>query len=366
MSDLAFIKEHGSPRIRFDSAPVYNILFSMCLLFQDHLDHISPWVDSTVAKLTPEERKVADIACDAVQYVSIAGGSTIEEFVAGLEKMAPERFLTIDVSRLRKQAVQRLGADGIPDEATLANDKDAYLGLVERMYERHHDKEFDAEKYGKYWDRLHDGKSYRDELVTSVKSFWVKHLRDEWAHVEPAIADSVRAFQSVEILGDDLEEKIKFITQRDNIPEVWIDMLSRADEVIYVPSVHIGPYMTMFDFDPRHLVVVGRARIPEGANVTSPTLDRSDILIRLEAMSDATRLRILQMASERGKITSQDVMDELELSQSSASRHLTQLTATGLLPVDGSERTRRYQLNARRIDDVCSGLQSLFGATVRT
>jgi DNA-binding transcriptional ArsR family regulator len=137
-------------------------------------------------------------------------------------------------------------------------------------------------------------------------------------------------------------------------------MLKNVHEVTYVPSVHIGPYMTLLDFDGSNAVIVGRARIPEGAPVSSPTIDRSDLLIRLEALSDTTRLRILEMAAKREVITSQDVIDELELSQSSASRHLTQLTATGLLKVDGSERTRRYRLNSDRIDAVCGGIKQLF------
>ena len=365
MSDLAFIKAHGTPRIRFDSMPVYNVLCSICLLFQDHLDHISSWVDSTVARMTPEERETAELACDAVQYVPATRAKTLDEFVSALGSIDPARFLALDVSRLHRQAIRRLGPDGIPDETALATDRNTYLELTKRMYE-YHDKEFVPEKYERYWDRLHDGERYKTELIDAIKSFWATHMKEEWAHVQPAIDDSVRAFQSVEIEGESIEEKIKFITQRDNVPKSWMEMLEEAEEVVFVPSVHIGPYITMFDFDPHYVVLVGRARIPEGAGVSSPTLDRSDILIRLDALGDATRLRILEMAAARAEITSQDVMEELELSQSSASRHLTQLTATGLLKVDGSERTRRYRLNGRRIEDVCAGLQSLFGAAVRT
>jgi len=134
---------------------------------------------------------------------------------------------------------------------------------------------------------------------------------------------------------------------------------------VYIPSVHIGPFMILFEYDGTTAYVVGRARIPEGSTVRAAELDRSDLLIRLDALSDATRLRVLELAAGRGSITTQEVMDGLQLSQSSASRHLTQLTATGLLTVDASERTKRYRLNVSRVDQVFSGLKELLGSKVR-
>jgi DNA-binding transcriptional ArsR family regulator len=124
--------------------------------------------------------------------------------------------------------------------------------------------------------------------------------------------------------------------------------------------------MILFEFDGRRAFIVGRARVPEGASVHSAVLDRSDLLMRLDALSDDTRLRIVEMATRDGTITTQMVMDELELSQSSASRHLTQLAATGILSVDGSERTKRYRTNPRRIDDLCHGLRQLVRRRSRT
>jgi DNA-binding transcriptional ArsR family regulator len=92
--------------------------------------------------------------------------------------------------------------------------------------------------------------------------------------------------------------------------------------------------------------------------VQSAELDRSELLVRLEALSDDVRLRILTTAAEEGFVTTQVVIDSLGLSQSSASRHLSQLTATGLLSVDTGHRSKRYHLNSRRVNETCDMLKS--------
>jgi DNA-binding transcriptional ArsR family regulator len=58
-------------------------------------------------------------------------------------------------------------------------------------------------------------------------------------------------------------------------------------------------------------------------------------------------------------VTTQGVIDELSLSQSSASRHLTQLAATGLMAVDASERTKKYSVRPKRVADVCESIRHL-------
>jgi DNA-binding transcriptional ArsR family regulator len=365
MSDLAFIRDRAIPRIEFDVAPVYNALCSICLLGQTQLDHISPWVDATLARATEEEREAVETACEAVHYVSVTRARTVESFIASLAELDPSVFPTVEAQRLRAKALRHEGVGEVPSAAVLASDREAFVGLIERLMEGIDDKEFDRAKLETYFDQIHDGEAYRDKLTSAISLLWDRYLKEEWERVESAVTDSVAAFQSVEIGGESVEEKLKFITQRDNIPAEWVATLQTAQEIVYVPSVHIGPYMILFDFDGTRAVVMGRARIPEGATVHSPMLDRSDLLIRLEALSDTNRLRILEMAASRDEITSQDVIDQLELSQSSASRHLTQLAATGLLTVDLSERTRRYRLNTRRIDDVCVGLKELFGVGAR-
>lgn len=349
--------------MRFETAPIYNALCSMCLLSQDHLDTISDWVDFTKQHLTDAERMMSEDACNTVPYVETAGASDMDTLLENLSKTDPAVIRRQALERLREKAVRYAKLADVPDIETIGADREMFLDLVERIMTcKGHESMFNREEEDLFFTQLNDGPAYRDRLVGAVRQLWEKHVRVEWPRVMPSVEASVEAFESIEIPGDSFTEQLLFITERDSLPEEWLEPLDEAREVVFIPSVHIGPFMIMLHHDDQAVYIVGRARIPEGSPVHEAGLDRSDLLIRLEALSDASRLRVLELASERGVVTTGDVMEELDLSQSSASRHLTQLTATGLLSVDASERTKRYSVNASRVDQVFSGLKTLLGA----
>ena len=100
------------------------------------------------------------------------------------------------------------------------------------------------------------------------------------------------------------------------------------------------------------------ARLPEGTEYYAPDLSRAEILVRLGALADDTRLRILRLISEEGEQRSKDIMQELELSQSAASRHLKQLSATGYLTERRCEGAKCYDINDERVDNTLRALSA--------
>lgn len=361
MSDFQFFGGN-TPAVKFAVEPVYSALCSLCMLTQDHLDRISSWVDSTKQHLTDEERKMAFHACRVAPYVALTRASSIEDLLLELSNTNPAVFVQVNVDRIIRKAHHN-GLVDLPSEEQLANDESAYVDTVRRIHKKKGlTNEFKEDQERAEYRRLTNGSEHRDAVVEAVRTLWDKYLAADWERVQTVAEASVAAFQSIEIPGKDFAEQIRFVTERDVLPEEWINTLSQAREVVFIPSVHIGPFMILFEFDGTTAYVVGRARTPEGSTVHTSELDRSDLLIRLEALSDDTRLRVLEMAAGQGIVTTADVMERLELSQSSASRHLAQLTATGLLSVDASERTKRYRVNADRVDQVFAGLKSLISA----
>ena len=103
------------------------------------------------------------------------------------------------------------------------------------------------------------------------------------------------------------------------------------------------------------------ARVPKGAAISSPALNRSELITRLNALADDTRLRILDLLAKQGEMGAQEIMAELSLSQSAASRHLRQLVATGFLVEQRREGAKFYQLNQSRVDDAFDALKDFLG-----
>ena len=122
------------------------------------------------------------------------------------------------------------------------------------------------------------------------------------------------------------------------------------DKVIFVPSAHVGPYVGKLWAGGHTLWMFFGARLPEGAPFEAPDLSRAEIVVRLSALADDHRLRILKLISEKGELSSQDIIASLGLSQSAASRHLKQLSASGYLSERRCNIAKCYQLNPEQIE----------------
>jgi ArsR family transcriptional regulator len=99
------------------------------------------------------------------------------------------------------------------------------------------------------------------------------------------------------------------------------------------------------------------ARLPEGVTFSAPDLSRTELLVRLNALADNNRLRILKRISERGEQSSQEIIAHLQLSQPTVSRHLRQLTATGYL-LERRCNGKCYRLNPKRIQATLNALST--------
>ena len=164
------------------------------------------------------------------------------------------------------------------------------------------------------------------------------------------ILDESRCHNEAEEISDhkSIIEAIQQVVEQK--PDDWCQKIAgQAQRVVFVPSAHVGPYQGRYMVN-RTLYLLFGARQPRGAIDLSPELSRSELLVRVTALADDTRLRILQMVSENQEMRSQEIMEALELSQPTTSRYLTQLTATGYLQERRSNTAKVYVLNPQRIE----------------
>ena len=169
------------------------------------------------------------------------------------------------------------------------------------------------------------------------------------------LLDAVRAFRQIDLSEMSLLESAQFVTGQQLTEGRWKKLLEQTKQIVFVPSAHVGPYLGRFMHGDTAGVIFG-ARLPKGVHIDAPDLSRAEILVRLSALADDTRLRILKLASDEGEKRSQDIMLQLDLSQSAASRHLKQLSATGYLTERRCEGAKCYELNNDRVEDTLKAL----------
>jgi len=237
-------------------------------------------------------------------------------------------------------------------EAELLADADTYLAFLrDRFPEEHLEPDIERQVHV----LLNDPPAMHDLVLSHLRFMWDEVLAAEWARVQTMLQSCVDASLQIDLGGLDSHEVVQKVTGQ-SLGEKAGAFLEQARRVVLVPSAHMGPYLTKFTADDV-VWVIFRARMPEGVSLYAPELARSDLLVRLQAVADDTRLRILQYIAEQGELCSQDVMTALDLSQSAASRHLKQLSAAGYLTERRRESAKCYRLNADYIDIVCNAFK---------
>ena len=188
-------------------------------------------------------------------------------------------------------------------------------------------------------------------IVYHLQTMWRDVFRAEWQRVRPLLDEAVNVFRAQEFNKFNAVDTARQVTAQELKP-YWENMIQRTRHLILVPSAHIGPYLGKFCYDDSLWMLFG-AHMPAGARAESSALLRSELIVRLSALNDDTRLRILELLSKRDELCAQDVITLLDLSQPAASRHLKHLSATGYVTERRREGNKCYALNRERLDETC-------------
>ena len=361
MAELDIIAPARAVGITFSLEPAYNIIGSLSLFdMAEDFSGLSEWVYRTAKELSPERRRTNQIALlDSVAHLADASWPSFPEWVADLAAQ--------DATAMRDHAlrtwlttVSRVIERTIPGPSDLLADRAAYLSLV-KEYDRckGRGETTDLLLWEERHSLLNDPTARQDLIVTHLRTMWDKVMAPEWERNLPMLEESVAAFESLGLTGLTAADVISRVSLRASPPPMEArDWLESLEHIIFIPSAHSGPYLIHIGGDSHATArMLFGARVPESAHVSVPALGRSELLMRLNALADDTRLRILELLGKEGERSTPDIIAQLEISQSAASRHLEHLTATGYLSVRRHEGANWYHLVLDGIDRTFRGLK---------
>lgn len=346
--------------------PALNAFGTMLLVsIQEDDPGIHEWVSKTRAAMSAEEQFRHKLVTIGFHY-SVqprVPGTTFEAYLASLDSTPPSAF--------RQRLLEAYSGICLTSEAQKDFDKpvdwDEVLSSVSnyvsflkyRFGEEHVDDEMEARAY----EYVIDPAALKQLITGHMRWFWKNHLQAEWNRVRPMLEESARAFNAMDVSNMSRLELVQFVTGKEFAETKWGDELHNAKELIFIPNAHFGPYIRAAKIGNNFYIYFG-ARLPEGSEIHIPELDRAEIVSRLSALADDTRLNILQMIAEHGQMRSQEIMEAINLSQPSVSRYLTQLTATGYLQERRENGAKVYILNTDRIEKTLKAVHAfLLGRT---
>ncbi|MCU0480516.1 MAG: metalloregulator ArsR/SmtB family transcription factor [Anaerolineae bacterium] len=352
MVNPEFILAPTEVKVTFALLPPDNALNSLSVLCQaTELSGLGDWIMQTY-KALPQDILHRHTLVFYTLYSAIEYQESFSSFEDYLDYLNAQ-----DAETMRQRVINEFCEKLGDTPETLLADKDTFLRRVNAVMGAKYTERgmsLDVDLYTQTFDLLHDANALKQTILNHLRQMWQTYLKPEWEAQLPTLQESVSAFSAMDYRGLNGYEAARTITGRD-IPDFW-SKLNAVEEVIFVPSAHLGPYVSMMVHQERGIVFFG-ARIPRGAVVKSSALGRSELLVRLNALTDDTRLMILELLTMHEELCAQDIMTMLNLSQSSASRHLRQLTATGYLNERRRDVAKCYTLNLERVDDTLEALK---------
>jgi ArsR family transcriptional regulator len=337
--------------------PALNAFGSMLLISKaEDEPGIHEWVTKTRLQMSGEERFRHKLVMIGFHYAIVpqVPGASFETYLDSLEATPPSAFRDrllnayAEICLTGHASANQLGP--VDWEEVLSSAEN----YVEFLRSRFGDELTDEEVEKRAYQYVIDPAALKQLITGHIRWFWKNYLQAEWTRVRPMLEESARAFNQIDY--DDMTplQRIEFVTGKDINSETkwetkWGDELKNANELIFVPNAHIGPYIRADKIDGAFYIYFG-AHLPEGSEVRVPELDRAEIVSRISALADDTRLQILRMIAENGEMRSQEIMEAINLSQPSVSRYLSQLTAAGFLQERRANGAKAYILNTDRIE----------------
>jgi DNA-binding transcriptional ArsR family regulator len=358
---MEYIYAPPTVKVDFSLEPVLNITESIGLLASvDELQGLNPWVEQTAKSLPPELKRMNDMVFSGANPCERPKGeqgiSSYDEYLDWLASQTQD-----PLSMVRQGYAwlldEPLTGEPAPELEVLLNDEDLFVQYIERWYRAKKAEKgytFNEQLYRDIHPYLKKPAVWQQMVVQHLRTMWQLIIKPEWERKLPLLQEAVDAFQHMDYHNLTALEAIRAVTGRDVAYLDW----KWGEHMIFVPSPHIGPYITPFTSeDGKTMRLLFGVRIPEGSRLRSNELSRSELNIRLSALADDTRLRILELVGQHGELCAQDIITMLDLSQSAASRNLRQLTATGYLTERRRETAKCYSLNQERVDDTLKALR---------
>jgi DNA-binding transcriptional ArsR family regulator len=358
LDDSAYILAPPVIRVRFEFVPALSALESIREMNEvERLSGFGEWVTQTFNVLPQERRALNRLIFELYAplfFETMPPTTQYADFPAYVDAIAGR-----DPYQMRDEIAKELvkwvkhnheawnPEQGELTAERLINDESVFLQFSRESSK--HDMSFDENMVREGFALLNNPPQMQSVMVEHLRWMWNEHMAAEWQRIEPLLRESVSAFEKLDYSNMTTVEAIRAVTTRD-LSGMMDEKVSQIETLVFIPAAHLGPYIVKIMREATLYLIYG-ARLPRGTQAVSSPLNRSELLTRLNALADDTRLRILELLTRNEELCAQDIIEQLELSQSSVSRHLSQLSATGFITERRREVAKCYSLNTDRVMD---------------
>jgi DNA-binding transcriptional ArsR family regulator len=264
--------------------------------------------------------------------------ASFDEYLLHLESLSGWAYQSMAI-----QSVLRIHQDrGMPVRVPVEDDRDGWRTFIEPGITRANPDEV--------IDLVLAPEQLKARTIRLVERFWRDCYEAEYERALPDIQHALRqaggkSYRGVAGAFEDLSGH--------RLPDEIRTALPRVERVTFCPSYHVGEFV-QFILYPPELILYFNCQRSDVAE--EPARDRGmspDLLPSLRALSDGTRLRIIEMLRDE-ELYAQEIVGRLGISQSAVSRHLATLESAEIVRVRPANGMKYYAINAPRLQQIAA------------
>jgi DNA-binding transcriptional ArsR family regulator len=185
-----------------------------------------------------------------------------------------------------------------------------------------------------------------------LDGFWNQVYRSEYEKRRVDLQRSVRYAQA--LAHPTVQVTFSELTGH-RLPEAIESCLGGIERVLFCPSSHLGSFVQYIHYAPSLILYFDSMTLlrdrPQEARLArhdEETLELQEVIDGLRAMSDPSRMKIIDMLRD-GELYAQEVVARLGISQSAVSRHLSTLESAHIITVRPANGMKYYAIDRARL-----------------
>lgn len=357
MPGYEFFMKPKMSQIQISTEEVHNILYSLLLI--DSIDEVQGLGEGLIEIANQMSLKLKEknhLVMNGLYYAAIPVKRyySFPQYLENLKEEDPLEvrdrllnvYLNLHYNKLGKRA----------DITSILSDENAFITF---LFETFGQKKIDETVEREAFSYLSDPPRLRDLIHDHLEEMWRKWFSEEWQTVFPLLNESVQAYLQAGYDNLSPEELIHSLgcEALECDWEHLMEKVRRARTIYLVPSIHLGPYKgKMYHSETEELWIFSGSLQPGGRAEKSAELSKADLLVHFSALTDGSRMEILKLCSRGQEYSSSQLMEKLGISQSAASRHLKQLSATGFLKERRENSSKFYRIDKKNIKETLGSL----------
>ena len=357
-------------KIEFKQALIHDVLTVIGLLnYAEHIEGLSDWIQNTAGRIESQNLKLLDSVASLIRFSQGLHGYLVDALAIGEAShnfgLMMDALEALDSESIRQVALEcalewSINQDIIPADTPLPQNEHEVLDILKTVHAYREEVWQEPPSTVNLADLaalLFDANALHEQFLFAFEYVWHRFYGARWQQDAQQEQMSLN-YHVRQDYAYDLPAVFSSVTGR-NLPDSVREKLPNMQQVTFLPCCHVGAHVIVSSW--RDQMWIGYNANLVTDEIITPLGHKSvaSLYPYLSSLADETRLKIVAYLQVQKERNVGDIAEDLNLTISTASRHLKLLARTGILTIRRDGTMRYYTLNPQALIDLGQGLQQL-------